>query len=328
MKRSGNSTLYSFIILLTAALSACKKEEKTLVTTVTPTFDRSLVHALMAPLRSAPQTFTVNAGTLVEVEGVKGTKLTFYPNSFKNAAGDTIRNGPVEIRLLEMYSLGDMIANRASTLAGPNPLKSGGQIYITARQGGQEVFTTGYGIRFRQPAASTQSMNIYFGNRNNADSLVLWNIEPIGLSASSTRMDSISNTYYYQFDSVVKFNFVNCDHDIFKGSTIPRTTITTFIPEKTFTPANTTVWIVYPGVNAIGYMDGYTYTSYNANYEAKFSASNIPVGEKFHVIMISILDNKWHYAELRNQTMDQNHMLALTPSPSTWAEILTKLSTL
>ena len=326
MKRHKNSTLSAFIILLTAAaLSGCKKEEPDTLT-VTPGFDRKQAHTIMAPLRSASQTFTVNAGTLATIEGAKGTRLTFYPYSFKNSAGDTLTNGTVEISLLEMYSLGDMIANRASTMSGINPLKSGGQIFITARQGGQELFTAGYGISFPQPAASTQAMNIYAGSRD-SDLVVIWRPEPLRELAPGTNTDSLVNRFYYQFDSVTEFNFINCDYNIF-GNTSSRTDITAFIADKAFDPSNTNVWIAYPRINAIGYMNGYSYTSYNASYESKFTSSNIPLGEKFHVVLISFREGNWYYAELRNQTTTPNHQFALTPITSTKEEILTKLSTL
>lgn len=63
--------------------SSCKKND-TVISNPSGS-DRSYLNSLFAPFRTTPQTLTVTAGMYAEVTGAKGTKLTFYPNSFKDA---------------------------------------------------------------------------------------------------------------------------------------------------------------------------------------------------------------------------------------------------
>ena len=75
------------------------------------------LNQLFSGLRSTPQNFTVTAGRDTTIYGTNNTLLHFYTNSFKDAGGNIIQSGTVYIQLIEMYKPGDMICNRATTMA-------------------------------------------------------------------------------------------------------------------------------------------------------------------------------------------------------------------
>src|SRR5690606_33285999 len=94
----------------------------------------SELNELFESLRSPAQSFTVTAGTEQTITGAQGTKIIFYPNSFKDAAGNTLSSGSVNISLTEVYTPGQMIAHRTTTTTNDDRLlTSGGQVLITAR---------------------------------------------------------------------------------------------------------------------------------------------------------------------------------------------------
>ena len=94
--------------------------------------------SLFNDLRSTPQTLTTTAGVSSTLYGTKGTRITFYPNSFKDASGNIITSGNIVIKLTEMLTPGAMIAENATTQTTDGDiLRSGGQVKIEASKDGQ-----------------------------------------------------------------------------------------------------------------------------------------------------------------------------------------------
>jgi hypothetical protein len=226
-----NYRLIVFVALIVAVAGACSKKynnpnnvEPNVVNpfggppgSLTP---GSQLNKLFKDLRSVPERQCVTAGVSQTVTFKKGTKLIFYPNSFKDKAGNIITSGTVCLEVTEMYKPGDMIANRATTMSDEGILQSGGQVYIKATKNGEEVFANKYGIAYLQPAPSEQPMNLYYGDRSNSDSLVIWTSANISLAGTSTTKttktsDSVGLGYlypmHYVFDSCSKLQFINCD---------------------------------------------------------------------------------------------------------------------
>src|ERR1700733_5017150 len=110
--------LNTYILVAFVAVMLVTSCSKTYIKTnnVTPvTIDQSGLNSLFASLRPTPQSLVVTAGSSQTVYGINGTKLTFYPNSFKDKNGKIITSGIINIQLTEVYSIGDMIASRAPT---------------------------------------------------------------------------------------------------------------------------------------------------------------------------------------------------------------------
>ena len=106
---------------------SCKKKK------TDPTYDASNLNRLFSDLKTAPQSFSVQAGRDTVIAGADSTLIRFYPNSFKDAAGNAITSGIVNIDLVEMYKTGDMVLNRTVTsTVDAQLLKSGGQVNIKA----------------------------------------------------------------------------------------------------------------------------------------------------------------------------------------------------
>lgn len=260
-------------------------------------------NSLFRDLRFKPEVQCVTAGRLTTITFSRGTRLTFYPNSFKDGAGNLITSGQVCIELTEIYKTGDMIANRVTTMEGSNLLTSGGQVLIYASRGGEKVFANKYGIAFKQPAPSAQPMGLYLGNSRNADSVVTWT--SVGEPVPGTR-DTIApapgdtasgwgSGLWYMFDSCTDFTWINCDR--FYEHTGTRSSIKLVVPGTDVTNGNTQAFLVIPSINAcINY-------TFSAATPLSFTVNNVPDGLNAIAVVISKRNNRYYYYQTPSFTV-------------------------
>ncbi len=129
------------------------------------------LNQMFAGLRSTPQNLSVTAGRDTVVFGADSTVFHFYTNSFKDASGNIITSGTVNLQLVEIYKPADFISNRTTTSTSDGHiLQSGGEINLVATMNGQTVYANRYDMGFKQTNSSTTTMNLYYGATNSADS--------------------------------------------------------------------------------------------------------------------------------------------------------------
>jgi hypothetical protein len=256
-------------------------------------YDKSNVNELFKEFRSIPEVQCVTAGTQQTITFAKGTRLTFYPNSFKDAAGAIITSGTVCIEMIEMYKPGDMISNGASTSTVEGSiLRSGGQVHINATKNGVKLYANVYGISFLQPSASSLPMDLYYGSRNNRDSVTTWTIANTtlpGTTAPGTTTDSIEVRYI--FDSCRNFDFINCDK---LYSTAPLKSVKIILPDTSFNPVNTRVIVVVKVANAAIYANG-PLDSFSPLPTTWITS--IPENTSIHIVAITKKNDSYYYYE-------------------------------
>ncbi len=215
------------------------------------------LNQLFAGLRTTPQKLSVSAGRDTIVYGTNGTMLHFYVNSFKTVGGTIITSGTINLQLVEMYSVGDMIANRTSTITPDGKLiQSTGQVNITATMNGATVYANKYGLGFAQNGSSSQKMEMFYGSTNTSDSTANWTVCDTTLPGTvSYGTDSAGDSvfysnytyvpppkpWYYVFDSCSSFGFMNSDYwSCYNGSL---TQITAVMPDTSYNRRNTQVYV-------------------------------------------------------------------------------------
>jgi hypothetical protein len=118
------------------------------------------------------QNFTVTAGQQQVVVGEKGTKITFYSNSFKKKDGTILTSGNVKIVLQEMLTGSEMILANKTTTSDGKLLVSGGQIYIKAYIGSEELLVNKASKpQVDIPAKTMDNMEMFLGNTKENDSI-------------------------------------------------------------------------------------------------------------------------------------------------------------
>lgn len=303
-----------------------------------PSIDLTHLNQLFAGFRSTPQTFSVPAGTYWRLRGAGGTLLSFYPNSFKDAAGNIISTGSMQVTLVEMYKPGAMIANRAATTADGSLLISGGQVDLTVTQNGQPVYANKYSIGFYKGSSSSQPMSLYTGNTNSPDSVVNWTKVPqapgtyvpatVLVNNDSAQAGPWKNpplplppgpSYYYLFDSCTQFHMINCDY--FTSYT-PLTSMTAIAPDSVYTKGNTTIYLVFPSINCVT-----TFKTYNKQTHT-FGLSGgyqVPVGMTATLIALSNIGGDYYFEALPNITITQDMVINLAMQPQTAAYVTNAL---
>ncbi len=275
--------------------------------------DETKLNQLFSGLRTMPQNLAVTAGFSQTVYGINGTRLTFYPNSFKDKVGNILTKGIVNIQLTEIYTVGDMIANRvATTTADGRLLASGGQVFITATMNGEEVFANRYGISFKQATPSKQPMLLLYGSAGRPDSVVSW-ATPGSLLPGAYAAGTVSNTdtslvivitstgpdtitthgavmTYYQFDSCANFSWINCDY--FYSSPSQLTDVRVMVPDTSFNQSNTEVFIVFPAINAAAHMTQYNAATHTFDLPKGYY---IPVGMPVDIVVATNKNGSYYY---------------------------------
>lgn len=313
MIRSYKSLLLVFFGATLLFAASCRKGGYSQpVSTATVATDETALNTLFSGFRTDPQEIVVTAGALQTVYGQYGTKLTFYPNSFKDAAGRILGKGLVTIKLREIYTVGDMIANRVATTADGKLLTSGGQVQLSATMNGHEVFANKYGIGFRQLNPSQKPMALFYGD--NADYAGNWTIAgnlatgtfvqgtqgsadtTLIVVITSSGVDTVVThgvvTNYYQFDSCDHFNWINCDYFYTPGAAL--TNIRVMMPDSSFDQSNTEVFVVFPGINAAARMTRYDPKKHSFELQQGYY---VPVGMNVAIVAISKQGVSYYYSE-------------------------------
>ena len=282
------------------------------------------LNQLFADLRTTPQYLSVTAGRDTVVYGTNGTMLHFYKNSFKDANGNILTSGTVYLQLVEMYKAGDMIRNRATTIANRQILQSAGEINITANMNGQTVYTSKYGIGFKQLSASTQPMELFYGSNANTDSAITWtqgnNTTP-GTTANGTTIDTNGNYagIYIIFDSCTGFGWVNCDH--FKSTSAPFTNVYAIIADSSFTRENTQLFLIFPAINS-----QMTLSSNNTDtFSVWLEGNQVPIGLNYELAVIANKFGNYYYYEQSGVTTS-GIAINVTMASITKNDLITRLS--
>ncbi len=288
-------------------------------------YDRSHLNQLFSALRYTPQTFSVTAGQMTTVHGASGTLLTFYPNSFKDVNGNLITGGTVQLKLVEMYKPGSMIANRAITIDNNGILQSGGEVYISATRNNQEVYANKYRIGFKSNGPVSQVMALFYGNANNPDSLVTWPLAPVIATGSYVTgtinvQDSAQGSgTYFLFDSCTSFHWINCDYFYNQQ---PVTDIYGISPDTSFNASNTCVYLVFPSINSVTNLNKYAAAAHTFDL---YPSYKVAVGIGMHIIAITNKNGNYYYDAIMNTTVTDSMVVNLNMQPQTLAYITNAL---
>ena len=302
------------------------------------------LNKMFAAFRTSPSSFSVQAGRDTVVYAPQGTRFHFYPYSFATASGDILTGGTIDLQVIEMYKPGDMISNRATTMAGGHMLLSGGQISVSAKMGGVPVYANKYGLGYPHNTYSGTTMNLYFGGAANADSVVTWTIGDTtknGATANGTAVDTGSrgNNYFF-FDTCSSFNWANCDW--FAGSDSILTTVSVVLPDTSFNANNTQLYLVLHAIRAWGGINdtllavlsnvesGLGSGSYNASTNtlkiiSEGNSAIVPAGSSYELIVLSCKSGSYYYYSQKGTIPHSGLTATASPVLSTQSAIMTQL---
>lgn len=198
-------------------------------------------------------------------------------------------------------------------------LQSNGEVNISATMNGQPVYVNKYGIGFIQSNPSVQVMSLFYGTTNNADSVATWTVTDTSLSGTqSSGLDStvlsedgalinvnISNYYGRPwvgcvFDSSSSLAYTNCD--AFYNNDSPKTSVSVVVPDTSFNPSNTEVYLILPSINCamstvepeLGGVD-YDQATNTINIVSESKTLIVPAGMNYELVVMTNKNGIYYY---------------------------------
>ncbi|MDR7208429.1 hypothetical protein [Flavobacterium piscis] len=266
-------------------------------------------------LAGKTQHFTATAGDgMITLTSAKGVKININGNCLTKA-GNAV-TGAIDVEYVELFDKGDMLVTNKPTMGlmpdgKKNLLISGGEFFIKATQGGQELATT-CTINLVVPTNLTggldNEMTLWIGNIDEDDNLVWREAKGDGDGAGGKGgVQGEANNYYVTFGN---FGWTNVDK--FYSDPRPRTTILVDAPEG-YDNNNCAIYLSYDGEgqNALAKLDTYT-------TEGLFSEhyGQIPIGLACHIIFATEDNGNWRYA-IKGVTITANAVYTFTLAETT-----------
>jgi hypothetical protein len=262
-------------------------------------------------IKPAADSFEVNNTTVDR--NIGGMQLIFTPNCCTNSTGQAV-TGKVNIEALLIKNKGDMVLMNKPTSSNGQLLVSGGEIFISLSQNGQQLQLAPNGrvaISYADAAPNTK-MKLFYGDETTPGQ---FNWVP--------SRDSIfaSNQFYEMVSS--KLRWINCDYFYDTTGTI-RSTVSAHLPFN-YTNANTETFLVFKTIRSVLGM-------YADVPEKRFISARVPDKLAATVVAISKQGNDYFLGKEQITTginvTAGNQKVSLTPVKTSLADIKAFLATL
>jgi len=302
------------LALATLVLASCTNNEDT---TPMPPSAASFFAIKEQGVKTNTQSFTATAGTgVITLTSSKGVTIKLDGNALtKNGNPVT---GVIDIKFIELFDKGNMLITNKPTM-GVMPdgkkslLKSGGEFFIKASQGGVDLVSTGV-IQLQVPVNITGTMDtgmlFWAGDTKDEDNLA-W-VNPRNAAGTGGQKDG--NVGFGQTNYNVSFgSFGWTNVDKFYSDPRPRTTILAAVPAG-YNNTNSAIFLSYDGEgqNALAKLDTYNPTTlqFSEHY------GQIPIGLACHVIFATEDNGNWRYA-IKAVTVAANDVYTFTLAETT-----------
>lgn len=245
-------------------------------------------------LDAKKQSFTAIAGAgTITLTSAKGVSIILNGNALtKNGSPVT---GTIDITFIEIFDKGNMLITNKPTMGimtdgNRSLLKSGGEFYISASQGGVDLVSTGT-IQLKVPANLTgtidTAMTLWNGVIDDKGNLAWADARNPAGTTGKGGVEAIQNSYYVAFGN---FGWTNVDK--FYSDPRPKTTILADAPDG-YDNTNSAIYLSYDGEgqNALAKLDTYTAAGLFSEHYGQ-----IPIGLACHVIFATEDNGQWRYA--------------------------------
>ena len=311
MKKKINFTVTIFLSLF--IIVGCYKED---LQTISTSKKQSTLTGLLKNIAPPMQSFSVSSGQTKTIVGEKGTKVTFYSNSFKKKDGTILSSGQINIVLQEMLTGPEMILAGKTTTSNGRLLVSGGQIFIKAYLGNEELLINKSARPIVEiPTNSNDNMKLFIGNIKANDSIIGdstndWTL--VDTIAVDRRQDSFGKSVFiFPLDSLT---FINCDY--FYNDPNPKTDVKFTLPNS-FVDSNTQIMIYFPSINSVA--RAYKFV-YSGNYFILDGGYQVPAGLQAKVIAVAKKGNEFYF-EVKSINIVADINVNMNPTVSSEAAI-------
>ncbi len=202
---------------------------------------------------------------------------------------------------------------------------------------GKQVFANKYGVEFVQATYSPAPMNLFYGNNDNTYGVTTWanGGDPAYAGTIAYGTVAVGFEQHYVFDSCTHFGWTNCDQ--FYNADSPLTSVAVVMPDSTFNPSNTQVYLVLPSLKSvmsnadprgagIGGTD-YVLKTNTINLISESQKDIVPIGLGYKFIVLTNKSGRFYYYETSGN-ITRELKLKATMAPKTKEEVKTLLAAL
>lgn len=286
------------------------------------------------------QNFEGKSNQEIVITGKEGTKITIPKNSLMKTNGK-YAVGKIKIELKEFYKKSDMVLANLHTMSDKQMLESGGMVFISATNNGEEL-----------QLKKNSKMTIEFASKNNKSDMQVFYGHPKGkeidwsTNSKDENVEIQSESYMMfvttnsiTFDTISsrfseKRNFKRDSANAKKISTLDKTVLESgklgwincdrFYKEgnKTQLIVNTDlkykpeIRLIFKDINAV--MSGYL------DKDKKFVFGDIPIGRKATLVAFSIVEDETYLA-IKDIVIDKNGPIAMELQKTTLEDLKVQL---
>lgn len=221
---------------------------------------------LITRLSKAPQSKTITSYDDLPLKGEQNTEVWIYPYQLQTTNNESV-DFPIDIEILEVYSVSEMIFNNVPTTSNGSLLVSGGEFKLTASKNGSDLSLSS-SISVNVPTTSPDNnMELFFGNEQ-TDGTVNWFPAPVdSIKFDSSTVNSLyTSPSFYQIQTT-NLGWINCDY--FYRSTGSKSTISFESADESISISYIKKYIYFPSINSLANVYGSTFEVDN-NIEAYF----------------------------------------------------------
>lgn len=267
------------------------------------------------------QVFLIGSYSENIITGENGVIVQIPANAFETKNGVPV-DGVVRVEMREMLDAGSMIMADRATVSNGRLLSSGGQLYLNASQGGQDLrLRDGASVSVNVPTTSVDpNMQLFVGN----DSSGVFNWQATNVSVADTTANDTSSTNdttgtggggaggsggwtppitdsldYYRMQLQQLFNWINCDY--FWSDPRPTTSFEVHVPDG-HDDSNTKSFVYLPSINSVVPVYRYSNGVFTVG-----PGYYLPIGIDAVFVTISYKNNTIYYS-ISSTTIKQNHI--------------------
>ena len=257
------------------------------------------------------QTFLIDSTGGDTITGMDGTKIWSIPKTIfmvKSTQQDI--SYPYSLKLIECYSIKNMILSKLPGVAQGSLLQSGGELKITAFKNTDELaLKQNCALPFRAPAASpVTGMGVFYGFTTGTTND--WNIDVVqtGYLFSSDNVTALNTSGNGYQVKIAKLGWLN-------------------IGKKTTPASQANITFTATGTNT-NYIDIYVVFNNLHNYikVSNLAANNLPAGEPITVFAIAKATSGTMYYFKNNYTISTGLQIPLVMTAATEAQVLSELA--
>lgn len=307
LKNPGLPTLVLALIFC-LFFGACDKQETPL-----PYNNLEAFFKAKAPKK---QLFTIDPSLTQTITGAQGTNVTFFSNSFTDATGALVTT-PVQVQLIEIFKKGDMILSEKMTSSYGYLLESGGEFFLKATSGGQEVFLNqDYQMIVPIVAATSNpsAMELFVLNLSLPDSATWIPADSsswVSVDTSGTIGGQTYPNYNFYFDGLT---WINCDY--FWPNTSPRINLNIEPALSDVLLTSVRAYLVFNSLNAVlpAYAQG-----------TSLKVSNVPTGETATIVIIGMNSTQF-YVGTKAITITNSNTITVPMSAVSEAQLISTIN--